>query len=84
MWMGLAVVFGILAAFALALFLVSHWTKKSNDAGDSTGTFEDFSRYDLFVMAKFDNVSKGKYEKMINSHWAEAGNTRWVPKKNKE
>lgn len=71
-------ILGIIFAVALAYFLTSMLVAKSNDAGNSTGTFQDFSRHDIFILEKQDNDSLNKYEKLISRNKRSGNTSRWV------
>lgn len=71
-------ILGIIFAVALAYFLTSNLVAKSNDAGNSTGRFQDFSRHDIFILEKQDNDSLNKYENLISRNKRSGNTSRWV------
>lgn len=51
------IVFGLLLGLSISLTIVVNMLKKSNDIGDSTGTFEDFGDY-IRVMNSEDDLHR--------------------------
>ncbi len=52
----LAFILGNLLGFSLAYMIVAYLVKRSNDHGNSKGTFRDFNRNPLNVIKKRDRI----------------------------
>lgn len=72
------IILGILLAIALSSFLTSLLVAKSNDAGNSEGRFEDFSRHDICVLEKMDNGKQKQYEAIIAQNRSRQCAARWL------
>ncbi len=57
----MSLILGVTAGVGLALDIVLHGIRKSNDIGDSTGSFEDFGK--LKLLDYDDGFSHIQYEK---------------------
>lgn len=57
------IIFGLIFAACLA-FAVTMWiVRKSNDLGDSKGTFAEFSSTPLRMLSKSDGVNPKKWDR---------------------
>lgn len=52
----LCIILGIIAGFSLAFSIIIHRIKRSNDIGDSTASFLDFSKEPLNMIASKDRM----------------------------
>lgn len=57
MWF-LALIIGCLIGFSFAYLIVAIMAVRSNNYGDSKGTFKDFNERPLHMIDKMDNIRK--------------------------
>lgn len=72
-------ILGIILACGAAYYLTAALVVKSNDAGNSKGTFWNFSDRNITLLARQDNVKQKVYEGLIRTNEA-AGfhGKRWM------
>lgn len=54
----LAIVFGCIMGFAAGYLVTALWIARSNDIGNSKGSFSDFTRYPLHVIRSENKIKK--------------------------